>query len=190
ALHIAGRGLKVRMSLADLLQRHRGARNRKNLPRLTERRILDWANAHHAETGTWPNENSGEVSGAPGEAWGHINQALRQGLRGLRGDDTLAHLVARRVGARNNTNVPPLSIAQVLAWADAHHERTGHWPNADTGAITESSDDTWMAIDNALRAGVRGLERGQSLARLLHRERGVRNRQAPPRLTVQQILAA
>jgi len=23
---------------------------------------------------------------------------------------------------------PPLSIKQILAWADAHHKRTGEWP--------------------------------------------------------------
>jgi hypothetical protein len=33
---------------------------------------------------------------------------------------------------------PPLTIAEVLAWADAHYERAGSWPNAFSGPIPEA----------------------------------------------------
>src|SRR5262249_23512104 len=46
----------------------------------------------------------------------------------------------------------------------------------------------WFAVDRALRAGVRGLTAGSSLARLLAQRRGVRNIKALPRLTEAQIL--
>src|SRR5581483_2342667 len=58
----------------------------------------------------------------------------------------------------------------------------------DTGEIA-GTGDTWSAIDQALIKGSRGLQGGDSLARLLARERGTRNiRQLPP-LTEEQILA-
>ena len=32
---------------------------------------------------------------------------------------------------------PRLTIAQVLAWADAHYARTGKWPTIKSGAVAE-----------------------------------------------------
>ena len=83
--------------------------NRKNLPPLGEQQIVGWALAHHKQTGSWPNENSGPVLGAEGEVWNNVNQALREGLRGLPDGDTLAWLLARTLGVRNNVNVPRLT---------------------------------------------------------------------------------
>src|SRR5438045_3597588 len=84
---------------------------------------------------------------------------------------------------------PPLTIAQILAWADSHQACTGSWPNTTTGPVADTTGETWGAIDTALRQGRRGLDRGSSLAQLLGQERGVRNRRAPPELTEEQILA-
>jgi hypothetical protein len=85
---------------------------------------------------------------------------------------------------------PELSIDQILAWADAYHERTGEWPTSGAGRIVETADDSWRHINDALSRGSRGLPRqsGYSLARLLEKRRGVRNSRLPPRLTVPQIL--
>jgi len=55
----------------------------------------------------WPNENRGPIIGTRGEVWQNVNQALREGGRGLPGGDTLAALLARRLGVRNLANVPP-----------------------------------------------------------------------------------
>jgi hypothetical protein len=38
------------------------------------------------------------VADAPGETWGAVNAALAHGSRGLPGGDTLARLLARRLG--------------------------------------------------------------------------------------------
>jgi hypothetical protein len=74
-------------------------------PPLSVGQVLEWADAHHARTGRWPNENSGPVEGAPGEAWSAVCAALRNGLRGLpRG--SLPRLLARRLGARNRCGLP------------------------------------------------------------------------------------
>jgi hypothetical protein len=81
----------------------------------------------------------------------------------------------------------PLTTAQILRWADAHHRRTGRWPRTTTGPVTGAGGERWFRIDAALRYGQRGLPGGDSLARLLDRERGVRNSRTRP-LTEASIL--
>jgi hypothetical protein len=94
-------GLPAGSSLARLLAERRGARTPAQVPRLTIRAILGWADAHFARTGRWPSKGSGPVVGAPGESWGAIDAALYQGVRGLHGDDSLARFLDRhRRGAR------------------------------------------------------------------------------------------
>jgi hypothetical protein len=65
-----------------------------------------------------------------------------------------------------------LTIPEILAWADAHHEATGLWPAIKTGPVAVAPGETWKRIDAALRGGFRGLPGGSSLARLLSRHRG------------------
>lgn len=182
------RGLPGGSSLARLLARERGVRNRKDLPRLRHKQILAWAREHHQRTGRWPSQQSGPVGAAPGETWGAVNDALLNGLRGLPGGDSLPRLLARRLGIRNVTNLPRLTVAQVLRWADAHHKRTGCWPKSTTGAVTDAPGESWSAVNAALIRGRRGLPGGQSLAQLLERKRGVPNHLNRPPLTVKQIL--
>jgi hypothetical protein len=100
ALRRGARGLPEGEGLAGLLQRKRGVRNKQNLPSLTEEQIVAWALAHRRRTGTWPAKSSGAIHGAPGEKWVNLNNALYCGLRGLPGGDSLARLLARRVGGR------------------------------------------------------------------------------------------
>ncbi len=94
---------------------------------------------------------------------------------------------SRKRGVRNSAYLKPLSIRQILKWADAHFRRTGKWPTKQLGAIPEAPGETWQAIDNALYLGLRDL-RHHTLAQLLHRHRGARHRLLRPRLTVKQIL--
>jgi hypothetical protein len=46
-----------------------------------------------------------------------------------------------------------LAIAQILAWADAHRERTGEWPNKQSGSIPEAPGDTWAGSTERAAAG-------------------------------------
>jgi hypothetical protein len=55
-----------------------------------------------------------------------------------------------------------LSVAQILAWADAYHRRTETWPRRSPEPIPGASGGTWFAIDSALRKGLRGLPAGSS----------------------------
>jgi hypothetical protein len=85
--------------------------------------------------------------------------------------------------------VPDLTVAQILAWADDHFRRTGRWPKYQDGPIAVAPGETWNAVDTALFSGIRGLPGGDSLARLLSRRRGVRNKSALPPLTEEQVRA-
>ncbi len=175
-------------SLSQLLAAHRGAQPDR-APPLTEEQILAWAQAYRERTGRWPTCGYGAFDEAPGETWYAINAALRKGHRGLPGDDSLSALLARRLGANNRGSKPLLTVKQILAWADLHHRRTGSWPTVRSGLVTGAQGETWLRIDTALRAGLRGLRGDSSLAQLLAKRRQVRNPAAPPRLTVEKILA-
>ena len=69
--------------------------------------------------------SDGMVHGALFENWKAINSALGQGLRDLPGGSSIARLLAEHRGVRNIHGLGPLSEEQILAWADAHYERTG-----------------------------------------------------------------
>src|SRR5207249_1254933 len=68
------------------------------------------------------------------------------------------------------------TIKQILSWVDSYRRRTGQWPKYDSGPIDGIAGESWAAVDTALRYGKRGLQRAGSLAKLLARERGFRNR--------------
>jgi hypothetical protein len=155
---------------------------------LTVREILAWATAHREATGKWPTKSSGGVAGARFETWLGVDQALRNGLRGLPGGGSLAQLLAEKHSVRNVKDLPPLCEEQILKWADEHRERTGSWPTKDSGAIPGIRGEKWESIDMALRKGARALPGGSSLAKLLAERRGVRNRMQLPPLTEEQIL--
>ncbi len=119
-----------------LRQRHRA---------LTVHQILAWADAHFERTGQWPSNNSGEVCDAPGETWLNLSAALREGRRGLPTGSgfTLARLLTQYRGVRNRREPPPLTLDQILRWADAHFAGTGTWPHADSGSVLEAPGETW-----------------------------------------------
>jgi hypothetical protein len=63
---------------------------------------------------------------------------------------------------------PPLTVEQILAWADAHHARVGRWPRAASGPVPGAPGVSWLDIDRALKWGRRGLPPGSTLAEFLH----------------------
>src|SRR3954453_23383458 len=90
-----------------------------------------------------------------------------------------------RVGPR-----PELSIPEVLAWADAHRQRTGKWPQISSGPVVDGPlGEIWRNVDTALRLGLHGLSGGSSLAQLLASKRLARNQGQLPPLTRELILA-
>jgi superfamily II DNA or RNA helicase len=181
-----GRGLPGGSTLANLLAEYRGVRNHMDLPPLTIQQILAWSDEHKKTTGCWPGKTSGQIVGTD-EKWDGINAALRIGRRGLPGGSSLAVLLAEHRNVRNLQNLPPLTIKRILGWADAYYSTKSEWPIKSSGQVADAAE-TWSGIDSALRAGVRGLSGNSSLAILLAKHRGVRNRKTLPPLTTAQIL--
>ena len=189
ALHAGSRGLPGGSSLAQLRSEHRGVRNAKALPAFHVKQILAWANTHHKRTGQWPSKDSGSIAEAPEETWIHVDDALRGGGRGLRGGSSLAQLLAQHGKKRNRKGLPPLSRRKIVAWATAHHERTGKWPNCESGPVTDAPGEGWAAIDAALRTGCRGFPGGSSLRELLFKKGcGVPDPSGRPPLSPEKIL--
>src|SRR5262249_28260094 len=84
---------------------------------------------------------------------------------------------------------PPLTVVQVLAWADAHPGRTGEGPTRWSGPVQGAPNESWVNIHQALQKGLRGLPAGSSLPKFLAQHRGLAypGRRAP--LTERQVLA-
>ena len=176
ALRNGARSLPGGSSLAKLLAERRGVRNKKDLPPLTITQILAWADAHYERTGEWPGQDSGSILGAPDTTWRAVQLALFNGGRGLPVGSSLAKLLADCRGARNRLNLPHLTLDQILAWADEHYQRTGHWPKVKSGPVVGVSGETWNGIEQVLRAGRRGLPPGSSLSCLIKEHRAVGNK--------------
>jgi hypothetical protein len=203
ALMIGLRGLPGGSSLSRLLAQHRDygvvpkrpARPRQRTgrlrkPPLSEEQILEWADAFHARHGRWPDLRKDKiVPGSEGEKWSAINAALIKGNRGLPGGSSLPRLLAKHRGRRNIMALPRLTITDILAWADAHQQRTGEWPTIQSGPVLPQGTETWCGIDHALYSGLRGLPGRSSLAQLLEDERGVRHGKYLRPYSVAEILA-
>lgn len=180
ALDTGRRGLKGGSSLAQLLAKHRNKPNPMALPRLTIKQILAWADAYDWRNGKWPKKSSGPIPGSSRETWSKMDTALHEGLRGLSGGSSLPQLLAKHRGVRHIHHQPPLTIKQILKWADAHRRHTGLWPTPTSGEIARSGGESWNAVHSALFRGVRGMRRGSTLAKVLARHRGVgRNKRLP-----------
>jgi hypothetical protein len=188
ALRTGNHELPGGSDLAQLLLEHRGVPSFARPRPLTVEEILAWADAHYERTGAWPGLESGSVPEAPGETWDKIQDALRHGYRGLPTGFSLATFLARHRGRRHRSQLPPLTIEQILQWADAHHQRTGRWPSVRSGPVFGAAGETWQAIHRALHDGRRGLPSGMSLGKLLGEHRGAARRLKRGLLTVAEIL--
>ncbi|HUE75167.1 MAG TPA: hypothetical protein VMP01_30140 [Pirellulaceae bacterium] len=188
SLRLGQRGLHRGSSLAKLLAKHRGKRNRKALPKYTVAQILKWADEYKARKRRWPRNTDGLIANSHGETWMAVDMALRHGQRGMRGGSSLAQLLLAKRRVPNHMVQSRLTVRQILNWADDHRRRTGNWPSDESGFISRSVSDTWRAVCKALRQGRRGLRRS-SLAKLLEKHRGVpRQHHRQPPLTIRQVL--
>lgn len=165
------RSLPVIGGLSELLDQYRNVRNKAHIPPVTAETILKWADDHFARTGDWPGPFSGAVHGVPNEDWKAIDDALFYNRRGLRFGKRLTKFLTLHRGRRDRRDPPKLTLKQILRWADAHYARTGEWPSREAGPIPEAPGDKWSHMVDAMSGGRRGLKRGNSLSKLLMRER-------------------
>lgn len=163
-------------------------KSRRKSP-LTAAQILAWADEFHERKGRWPQQGDGRISATLGdETWKAVDSALHVGCRGFPGGSSLARLLAEKRGKRNKSDLPRLSVRQILGWLDAHRRRTGRWPSHLSGVIPGANGETWSTVQHALQRGNRGLPRRSSLSKLLDEHRNVRNRKNLPRLSQRKIV--
>jgi hypothetical protein len=96
--------------------------------------------------------------------WRQVDNALRLGLRGLRGGSSLAKLLAAHRGVRNVQGLSGLSENLIETWASAYRDRHGPWPNEHSGPIKYEPGETWYNVNAALRDGLCSLPGGDTLA--------------------------
>lgn len=155
---------------------------------LSVAKILSWADGHFQRTGRWPTANSGRIPEAAHSSWANVDAALRGCLRGLTVASSLARLLEAERGVRNRRRPADLSVAQILAWADAFQALHGDWPGTDSGLIPNSTGESWQSVETALNSARRGLSQRTTLAKLLAERRGRFHRKGQPRFTVEAIL--
>lgn len=197
ALARGDRGLPGRSSLARLLFVHRGVRSPRNVPALSDEKIVKWAQRHYERLGNWPTEASGPILDADGETWAAVDLALRRGRRGLPGGLSLARLLDACGLRTNPQGRPPFTEQQILALADTHFKNRSEWPSKGSGAVDGLPGETWEAIDRAFRRGLRGLSGGRSLVSFLEKHRSIlggrkrrrRRIQEEERLRTEEIVA-
>jgi hypothetical protein len=150
-------------------------RTRRLRPRFTVDHILQWARSHQRRTSQWPRDERTAIPESGGRlTWTQVNLALQRSRCGSEVSTTLARLLAERCDVRRRSALSRLSTSQVVAWAKAHHARTGTWPRYHSGPIPDSHGETWSSVCAAISHGIRGLPR-TTLQRLLH-SAGVRQR--------------
>ena len=189
ALRAGIRGLPGNSSLAQLLVEWRGVRHAhhppsfdrprdpglgRRLPR--EHRALANARLRPHRRGTRRDLDGGQLGAVQGDS-------------GTSGRIVVGPAPGPGARGRNHMDLPPLSVPEILRWAEAHRERHGTWPTLRSGPIPEAPGESWINVQAALDQGTRGLPGGSSLARLLAAARSARNRADLPPLTVERILA-
>jgi hypothetical protein len=185
ALRVGGRGLPGDSSLRQILIKH-GLKNDK--PDLTDAIIMAAVGKYYIRTGSYPTELSQGASSDFGypEKWKRVDRALSMGFRGLTGGSSLSKLYIK-YGLR--AQKPDLSENTVMAASLKFLKRTGKLPSQHSGDASADFGypETWVAVNTALREGVRGCEGGSSLPQLC-RQRGLK--EGKPALTEEGILAA
>jgi hypothetical protein len=187
------RGLGVLPKGSSLSRVLRSRRRVLRRPPVTERQIVFWADAYHARSGQWPNARSGPIPESPGDTWLSVNCALKGGFRSLPGGSSLAELLIRERGIKRCSRERigrTLTVAEILVWAQAYHDRHGSWPNSVSGPIPEAPrGESWWCVHNALKKGKWGLPAGSSLRQLLKGTPGPRPGRKLEQLTIKKILA-
>jgi hypothetical protein len=193
ALQGGFRSLPKAGSLAKLLAAHRGRRHKVLLPPIDIEAVNAWVLKHYLRHGRLPRVTDGKIEGSSGETWGGLDQAFGVGNRGLSvsGCRSLKEFFNKRFPrpefVRYTRVRPVLSYSSILAWADAHHARTGAWPNRNSGEIPEAPGENWARVCHCMVRANRGLPMAMSMAALLEQKRGVRHPHHR-KLTIERIL--
>lgn len=184
ALEVGTRGLPGGSSLAKLIDNKMGIANPMNLPSLNEELIINWVtqfiNTHKEK----PLRSSGVIEFASadhkGITWLAVDSALKRGRRGISGKSSLASLIAKTFSFKNHMNLSPLTEEMIVGWVTQYIDIRGEKPTQNSGILDFVSEAykgiTWLAINTALDKGGRELLGGSSLAKLIEKHLGIKNR--------------
>ncbi len=136
-------------------------------PPLEESSIVQAAVEHLRTYGRAPTNSSPEpLAGLPGESWGAIDEAGRRGRRGLTKGRTVAVIV--RVVREEHQYRALLTEEKILSAAREFFRERGSFPTKRSREpVAGLPFDCWQKIDNAGRAGIRGLAKGRTLSKIL-----------------------
>jgi superfamily II DNA or RNA helicase len=173
ACHKGYRNLKKGRTLAKILEPIKllhGSKVKGGL--LTVEKIGNAAIEHYEKTREWPTcrDTTSKIPHLPGDNWSVIDQAGRKGGRGLEKGLTLTEIL-KPIKERYGFKVRGATLIEevIIEAAIEHFDKTGEWP---TAADSESEiplllGETWSAINSAGQTGLRNLEKGQTLAKIL-----------------------
>lgn len=167
ALRRGTRGMPGGSSLPRLLVSSGRKFRKATRSPLQVKQVLAWLDAYFARHGCWPGEEDGKIDGEGKLSWFTVHADLVRGrVLGTKAR-SVRELVLQERNSWTSTGKPRLTVELILKWADDHHRRTGTWPNTYSGTILAAPNETWVAIDGAMRIGGRGYDGGLSLAKLL-----------------------
>ena len=89
------RGLSGGSSLAELMKESVGHRSHLHSDKLTIKQIISDATVYAKVHGEWPKRKSGATGRGP-DTWIRVDDALKQGYRGLSGGTSLHKLFSER----------------------------------------------------------------------------------------------
>ena len=183
AFNKGSRGLIGQSSLAEFIKENFGIKNHNYPPPISLYYLDVWIKKYMNLHGRKPIVQSGIVEFVDGQykgiTWAAINSALQKGRRGLPGGISLPQYIEARFEIKRSGNPPPLTESVILDWARQYIAKYKKNPTVQTGIIEftedEYKDETWRAVDAALRRGSRTLAGKSSLANLIHDKFGIKN---------------
>lgn len=134
---------------------------------LSKEMIIAEARAVHALHGVLPTRRTTLPLPTLHTTWEAINVALQRGLRGLPGGNSLSKLLQplRAELGLDQT----LSEPAILAAARTFHHEHGRLPSQlTTDPVPGMPGESWSKIHGAGQLGLRGLQKGRTLSKILH----------------------
>lgn len=176
------RGIEEKSSIAKLREQYLGVTNKKNQPPLS----LDWVEEQirrfYRDTAQFPSQESGAIPDSA-ETWSRVHGALYSGSRGIKRKVSLSTLVREVLGVKVS-----FTSQDIETWVRAYQLEHNKFPSQKTGDIP-GTPFNWRQVDYALYYGFPGRRGDQSLSQFISERFGVKNRSAPPKLTLKQICA-
>ncbi len=116
---------------------------------------------------------------------------MTRGSRGFQKGDSLAQFIAREFKIPNHRSSKPLTGEIIKNWVDQFIQKHERKPTRNDGVIEFAENDykntKWTTVDSSLKNGRRGLPGESSLAEFIKEHFGIKNRNYPPEISIDQV---